>query len=158
MNTVTKLLIHSTLLLWLQSPAQRVSAVYKTQDLLKRPHPDSTYVINFWASWCKPCIQELPAFDSLNTMVQGKKIKVLLVSLDFKEDMERKTEAFLKKKNIRTECVLLDEIDGNSFINQVDPSWSGAIPATLMVHNNKRLFVEKKMHLKELEEKLKELD
>src|SRR5690606_6809447 len=44
---------------------------------------DSIYVINFWATWCKPCIKELPAFEKIASEYADKKVKVLLVSLDF---------------------------------------------------------------------------
>jgi thiol-disulfide isomerase/thioredoxin len=109
----------------------QVSTVYKINDLVKRiGYSDTLYVVNFWATWCKPCIQELPAFDSLSTMVKNKKVKILLVSLDFSEDLNSKVNPFLIKNKIRTECVLLDEVNGNDFINKISPSWSGAIPPT----------------------------
>ena len=41
------------------------------------------YLIDFWATWCKPCIKELPAFEELNARYQDKGLKVVLVSLDF---------------------------------------------------------------------------
>ncbi len=81
--------------------AQKVLAVYKLGDLLKRIEPaDTTYVVNFWATWCKPCVQELPAFDSLTT--ENKKLKVLLVCLDFKEEIDKK----VNPQNCRP-CILV---------------------------------------------------
>lgn len=129
--------------------AQKVLAVYKLGDLLKRIEPaDTTYVVNFWATWCKPCVQELPAFDSLTT--ENKKLKVLLVCLDFKEEIDKKVNPFLLKKNIKTECVLLDEINGNDYIDRISKQWSGAIPATLIKKGSYKKLVEKKMNLSEL--------
>lgn len=155
MNTVTRNLIISLLISCASVAAQSVSAVYKIDDLLKRvSHPDTIYVVNFWATWCKPCIQELPTFDSLQAQTQDQKVKVLLVTLDFKEDLHSKTNPFLKKRGVHAECVLLDEVNGNDFINRIDPRWSGAIPATLFRHGDKVSFIEKKTHLKELVENL----
>lgn len=155
MNTLTKTLTISFLLFCFGSPAQSVSHVYKINGLLNRiKHPDTTYVVNFWATWCKPCIQELPSFDSLYTISKNQPVKILLVTLDFKEDMEKKTNPFLVKKQVQSECILLDEVNGNDFINQIDPKWSGAIPATLIKRGDKRTFLEKKTHLKELQEQL----
>jgi thiol-disulfide isomerase/thioredoxin len=152
-----KLTILSGLLAGL-SAAQSVSGVYKISDLLQRiSTPDTAYVVNFWATWCKPCIQELPAFDSLYTSTRNRPVKIILVSLDFKEDLDKKVNPFLKKNKIRVECVLLDELNGNDFINKISPQWSGAIPGTLFSRNGKKIFAEKKMTLKELEEKLKVL-
>lgn len=155
MNTVTRNLTISLLMYCGTLAAQSVSGVYKTEDLLKRiSHPDTVYVVNFWATWCKPCIQELPAFDSLQTETGQQNVKVLLVTLDFKEDLLTKTNPFLKKRGMRSECVLLDEVNGNEFIDRIDPQWSGAIPATLFKHGDKRAFLEKKTHLTELKENL----
>jgi thiol-disulfide isomerase/thioredoxin len=112
--------------------------------------------VNFWATWCKPCIQELPAFDSLSTMVKNKKVKILLVSLDFSEDLNSKVNPFLIKNKIRTECVLLDEVNGNDFINKISPSWSGAIPATYLKQGNRKRLVEKKLTRKDLEKMVSE--
>lgn len=156
MNTVIKTLTFSFLFACYSLTAQSVSGIYKIDELLTRiKNPDTTYVINFWATWCKPCIQELPAFDSLVTTASSK-VKVLLVSLDFKEDMIKKTNPFLAKNAVKAECVILDEINGNDFINKIDEKWSGAIPATLIKHGNKKIFLEKKIHFSELQQTLSE--
>lgn len=138
--------------------SQTVSATYKIEDLLKRISPqDTLYVVNFWASWCKPCVQELPALDSLNAQSQNTATKVLLVCLDFSEELNTKVIPFLKKKNIQSECVLLDEVNGNDYINKISTVWSGAIPATFFKYGTKNALVEKKMQLKEMESQLKAL-
>jgi thiol-disulfide isomerase/thioredoxin len=114
-------------------------AVYKINDLLKRIHnnSDTTYVVNFWATWCKPCVAELPEFEKLHLEYKGSKIKVLLVSIDFVEEIDKKLKDFLDKNKYTCEVVLLDEINGNDFINQISEQWSGAIPATLITRSNK---------------------
>ncbi len=129
--------------------SQSVHQVYKIKDLLTLIDTSTTpLVINFWATWCKPCVQELPAFDSLTA--NKNTCHVILVSLDFKEDIEKKVDPFLKKNNISSECVLLDEINGNDYINKISQKWSGAIPATLIVSKTKTLFFEKKLTFKAL--------
>src|SRR4051812_8807598 len=159
MNLSTKpALLISFLLLAFCLRAQTVSNVYKINDLLNRINqPDTTYVVNFWATWCKPCISELPAFDSLYTETKGTKTKVILVCLDFKEELAKKVNPFLKKNHIQPECVLLDEVNGNDFIDKIAANWSGAIPATLFRSKNKQALYEKKMYLAELKEHLAEL-
>ncbi len=138
--------------------SQGISGVYKIDDLMKRmSNHDSTYVVNFWATWCKPCVEELPAFDSLTKDFASTKNKVILVCLDFKEDMDKKVIPFLKSKKVQSTCVLLDEVNGNNFINQIYPDWSGAIPATLIVSKKNRLFLEKKISLLELRLQLEKL-
>ncbi|MBL3657833.1 TlpA family protein disulfide reductase [Fulvivirga sediminis] len=102
---------------------------------------DEVRVINFWATWCKPCVKELPLFKNL---AEGGHIEVHLVSLDYADNLD-KVNQFVSTNNYKDlNVILLDEIDYNSWIDKVDSSWSGAIPATLIIHpkTGKRLFVE----------------
>ena len=135
------------------------TVVYKIDDLTKRIYnsSDTTYVVNFWATWCKPCVAELPEFEKLHNESKDKKIKVLMVSMDFKEEINKKLKDFLNKNNYTFDVVLLDEINGNDFINKISESWSGAIPATLITKNNKSTqdFIEKKVTYDYLIEKIK---
>lgn len=101
---------------------------------------NTIYVVNFWATWCGPCVKELPHFEQLNT--ENKKVKVVLISLDFKNQFESKLLPFLKKKNIKSEVVLLTDKDYNTWLPMVDKDWSGSIPATLIIKNGKKYFTE----------------
>ena len=88
-------------------------------------------VVNFWATWCKPCIKELPYFEEVEAKYDDQDVDVILVSLDFPDQIERLNK-FIEKRNLKSEVVMLDDPDANSWINKVDPSWSGAIPATII--------------------------
>ncbi len=143
------LIISLALLFHITIYSQNVSVI-KITDLEKRirNNSDTTYVVNFWATWCVPCVKELPDFDSINTSYINKKVKVLLVSLDFKEDLKIKLIPFISTKKIRSEVVLLDELNANYFIPKVSDEWTGAIPATLIINNQKIInhFFEKKLN------------
>ena len=117
-----------------------------------------TRVINFWATWCKPCIEELPYFEAVNQDPDFDDIEIVLISLDFVEDLNTKVRSYIEKKSITSTVKLLDNVDYNSWIDKVDPSWSGAIPATLVINNalNKRIFFEKQFDESELESVLSE--
>jgi len=144
-------LLISFLLITIYSPAQNFTGIYKIDQLLSRTNnSDTIYVINFWATWCKPCVQELPAFDSLNIITKSTPVKVLLVSLDFSEDLDKKVKPFLTKQKVQTECILLDEINGNEFVNKISSSWTGAIPATWFKRGERQKIIERKMTLQEL--------
>jgi len=151
-----KILLLSFILLQFGLRAQKVNAVYKINDLLNRIHnnSDTLYVVNFWATWCKPCVQELPDFEKFTEEIKEKKIKVLLVTLDFKEELDKKVNPFLRRNKLKTECVLLDEVNGNDFINQISSKWSGAIPATYFTFKmkQKEQFLEQKLNLEKLQE------
>ncbi len=115
-------------------------------------------VINFWATWCAPCIKELPYFEEVNKTAADK-IDVTLVSLDFADEFEKRVLPFVEKRSLRSQVLLLDEIDYNSWIDKVDPSWSGAIPATLIINpsNGKRKFLEKELNEGELNSLIEEI-
>ena len=125
------------------SVAQKV-AVFDNYGTLKKEilsDENTIYVVDFWATWCGPCVKELPHFEQLNT--ENKNVKVVLVSLDFKNQFESKLLPFLKKKSIKSEVVLLTDKDYNTWLPMVDKDWSGSIPATLIIKNGKSVFVEK---------------
>jgi len=103
---------------------------------------DKIQVINFWATWCAPCVKELPYFENLEQK-NDPSVKVTLINLDY-ADKVGKVNAFISKKKITSDVLLLDEIDYNSWIDKVDPSWNGAIPATLVINTStgERKFME----------------
>ena len=116
---------------------------------------DTTYVVNFWATWCRPCIKEIPAFEQLNANYSEEKVKVLLVSLDFPNKIEKQVIPFVEKNNIQSQVVLLDDDDSNTWIPMVSEEWSGAIPATIIYNKTTRKFYERSFTYNELVEELK---
>jgi len=114
---------------------------------------DKTLVVNFWATWCKPCIAELPYFEKIQEE-NKERVKVLLVSLDFPNKLEDQLVPFIEKKGLRSQVVLLDDPYENEWIPKVDSTWSGAIPATLIIHKSKRAFYERSFSKDELEKEL----
>ncbi len=115
---------------------------------------DTTYIVNFWATWCVPCVKELPAFEGLAEKYKGSKVKVLLVSLDMPKMVESKLLPFIKEKKVKSRVLLMRDPDANSWISKVDAKWSGAIPATLIYNRNKRQFYERSFTAAELEKEL----
>ena len=107
---------------------------------------DTTYLVNFWATWCGPCVKELPYFEDIQKLSDGKKLKVILVSLDFERQFESRLIPFLNKNKIGSEVVVLLDKKESSWIDKVDPEWSGAIPITIVYKGAKRNFYEKSFH------------
>jgi len=104
---------------------------------------DTAFVVNFWATWCKPCVDELPAFDKLARKYADSPVKVVLVSLDNPAERETKVVPFLKRRGYEyCDAVVLNEPKPHLWIDRVDQSWSGSIPATLFIRNGRRLFGE----------------
>lgn len=133
------LLAFAACLLALPGQAQQVAVVKlpQLQKRLSQPN-DTTYVVNFWATWCAPCVKELPNFEQLNRAYAGQKVKVLLVSTDYASQLDKKVRPFVAKRNLRSEVLLLNETDPNTWMDKVDSQWSGALPFTLMINNKQQ--------------------
>jgi thiol-disulfide isomerase/thioredoxin len=127
---------------------------YNTLEPLLNKKNDTTYVINFWATWCKPCVEELPAFEKLNKQYAQKNVAVVLVSLDFPNQIESRVVPFIKENNLKSKVIAMVDTDQNTWIPKIDESWSGAIPATLIYNENKRAFYEQSFTYEQLEKEV----
>ena len=109
------------------------------------------HVVNFWATWCAPCVRELPAFELLYKNYKDEGVHVLLVSLDDPRHMENRVLPFVERMQLESEILLLDDPNSNRWIPLVSEKWSGAIPATVIYGNGFRKFYEKEFKYEELE-------
>ncbi len=135
------------------------------QDLIKLPElqklihqPGSVKVVNFWATWCAPCVKEIPLFEKLNQ--EEKNSKVILVSMDYDLDPDpAKVKRFIERKKILSKVVILAEENPNDWIEKIDQSWSGALPSTLVINPNsgKRKFVQGELKEGDLEKLIQEV-
>lgn len=110
---------------------------------------DKIHIINFWATWCIPCVKELPYFEQLGE--KYPEVEITLVSLDFENKVESNLIPFIEKNKLQSEVIMLHEPDGNAWIPKIDPDWSGAIPATIIYKNKKKEFYEQSFNFEELE-------
>jgi thiol-disulfide isomerase/thioredoxin len=116
---------------------------------------DKLYVVNFWATWCRPCVLELPEFMEVNKAYRNNQhFKMILISLDMAKDAKTLVRPFLIKNKIDVDVYLLDDNKRmNEWIPAIDKSWSGAIPATVFYKNGKKLeFIESQLNKNELEQ------
>jgi len=136
-----------------------------SQDLIKLPElqklihqPGLVKVINFWATWCAPCVKEIPLFEKLN--YDDKNIKVILVSMDYDLDPDpAKVKRFIERKKILAEVVILAEENPNDWIEKIDKNWTGALPSTLVINPNsgKRKFIQGELKEGDLEKVIQEV-
>jgi len=119
-------------------------AVYKSfaglEPLLHQQN-DTTYVVNFWATWCKPCVAELPFFEKLHGAYRDKPVKVILISMDFPKQLKTKLLPFIQARDLQAQVVALADMDYNSWIDKVSREWDGAIPFTLLYRREKRRII-----------------
>lgn len=140
------------LIITVQSVSAQNIPVYNFEEFqaLLQKQNDTTYVINFWATWCIPCVKELPDFEKANAAFKNQKFKTILVSLDFKSQIEKAVIPFIKEKKIQSEVVVLSDPDANSWINKVNPDWTGSIPATVIYNRDFYFFEEGPMNFEEI--------
>ncbi len=138
-----------------QTKENEIIEVYNFEQLERYLQTDSeqTTVVNFWATWCKPCIKELPYFENMRAKYEGE-VKVILVSLDFPNKLESQLLPFVSKRKIQSQVVLLDDPHENEWIPKVDSTWSGALPATMIFKGSKKEFFEKSFTEAELEKEI----
>lgn len=134
---------------------QAQTRIVQWQDVEKvlQDTSDSLTVMNFWATWCRPCVAELPHFEKLRKSYRSKPVRFLYISLDFSEEIAKRVNPFVEKKLSGARVWLLNETDYNHWIGRLDPQWSGSIPATLLLHppSKRRIFIAEELS----EEKLK---
>ena len=118
---------------------------------------DHPLIISFWATWCAPCIHEIPYFQETVSKYKEKNVELVLVSLDFREAFPSGIESFIKKKNFQARFYWLDETNADHFCPKIDPKWDGSIPATLFINNktNYRKFYDRQLTPLQVEAEVK---
>lgn len=131
--------------------AVKVVNFEQLQPLLQKEN-DTVYLINFWATWCAPCLNEIPHFEQLGEKYREKKVKIVMVSLDLPNQLPTRLSPFIEREQMKNEVILLDDPRSNRWIPLVDEEWTGAIPATLIYGNGYREFYQKEFTFEELDE------
>ncbi len=134
-----------------ENPSVKVYSFDEFSHWLNRDS-DSTYIVNFWATWCAPCVKEIPDFEQIYAKYKDDKVKLLFVSLDFPNQLETRVIPFIDRMDMQAQVVLLDDTRANRWIPLVDENWSGAIPATLIYNQDFREFYAREFTYDELEE------
>lgn len=138
-----KLLLIISMLTGAAAAHAQLAALTADKIMARASSKDTVYIINFWATWCAPCVQELPEFDELYKIFADKPVKILMVSLDFKDAYPYKLEGFVQRKKMKPEVVWLSDTNPNTFIPKIDENWQGSIPATLIIRpGGERKFIE----------------
>jgi|JI10StandDraft_1071094.scaffolds.fasta_scaffold10691_7 thiol-disulfide isomerase/thioredoxin len=144
-NPILAILLALSLGLQAQQGEYQIIKLGDLEELFSK-QDDTVRVFNFWATWCVPCVKELPNFETFNQEIKGTSQLLYLVSLDDLNRSQSKLSNFLKKKNVMSKVMVLDENNPNFYIDRIEPSWTGSIPATLVIGNQTRGFAEREFH------------
>jgi thiol-disulfide isomerase/thioredoxin len=109
------------------------------QSYAATKHNDTLYVVNFWATWCDPCVKELPVFQQEEKKYAEKKVKMIFVSMNATRELS-KVQTFADNQNLGPTVLLLNAGNPNDWIDKIDSSWSGTIPATAMYKWGKKVY------------------
>lgn len=135
------LLILSTFIFIQKINAQTVVSIFDFIQYENRVQQknDTLYVVNFWATWCKPCVGELPFFENAAQSFSKQAVKILLVSQDAKSKAVQVND-FLQKNLYTSEAFILSAGNPNVWIDKIDTTWSGLIPMTAFYKNGKKIY------------------
>jgi thiol-disulfide isomerase/thioredoxin len=116
-------------------------------------------IFNFWATFCQPCVQEIPYFQRTVRSYDSAGVQLVLVSLDLPETYPQKIMAFARKHGFTAPIRYLDETNADLFCPAVDTSWSGAIPASLFINpkNGYRKFYEARLEPAQLNQAIRDM-
>lgn len=137
-----------------QIPSVKVTELAKTIRESKGP-----LIVNFWATFCIPCMQEMPHFQQMAEKYKAQGVSILFVSLDLKGYYPDSIIKAVKKHNIFQPVAWLNETNADYFCPKIDSSWSGGMPSSLLVNNatNYHRFFEEQMSAEELESAIQEM-
>jgi thiol-disulfide isomerase/thioredoxin len=147
------------LMLNYKSTAQEIKKI-KADDLKsyieKSDHP---LIVNFWATYCTPCIQEIPYFQTETKKYTSEGVELILVSLDLPDFYPAKISSFVKKEKFTAPVMWLNESNADYFCPKIDKNWTGGIPSTLFVNNKTHYhkFFERQLTEPQVEENIKTL-
>jgi thiol-disulfide isomerase/thioredoxin len=94
-------------------------------------------VLNFWATWCQPCVEEIPILIRLQQ--QHPEIDVVGISMD-EPHQTSAVEEFAKKHGMNYKVMLREGENFETMVNSIDPQWMGGLPATFIFKDGKRTF------------------
>lgn len=121
---------------------QKLEAVnYEQLFSTIKQNDDKLYVVNFWATWCGPCMEELPHFIEVDEEYRNNKgYQMILVSLDKSTSLNDAVLNVVNTMKIKPDVLLLDDNKRQGeWIDMVNKNWDGAIPVTALYKNRKRL-------------------
>ena len=118
-------------------PAQYAPLVQETSK------QGQVLVVNFWATWCGPCVAEFPEFIKLDAEYKAKGVRFIGISADEVADLQPKVVTFVKENKVGFEIFVQDVEDPQEMIDVVDKEWQGALPATFVYDRTGKIILSR---------------
>ena len=118
---------------------EKVSSFEKIENIFNKDN-DTTYLINFWATTCPPCLKELPLFEELKIKYSKEKLKIYLINIDDEERYEKTVVPYVEKLKLKNKVYALVDNDYSSWTGKINQEWYGALPYTMIYKGDKRKF------------------
>jgi len=118
-------------------------------------------VLNFWATWCGPCVAEFPELVALDAKYRDKGVKFIGITADDPEDIQPKVIPFIKKHQVKFDIVQQNIEDSEQIMNQITKDWNGVIPVTVVYNKQGALaysrfgIIDRDLLVAEIEKALK---
>ena len=118
--------------------SQVVMPLSTTKDLesLRDLKKGNVVLVNFWATWCKPCIAEFPELVKIYNEYSDKGVEIIFISVDAPEDVNTKVVPFLNDKDVDFVTYYNNFTKPEDLINFFDIKWEGAIPTTYIYNKD----------------------
>ncbi|MDZ4701709.1 MAG: redoxin domain-containing protein [Rhodothermales bacterium] len=117
---------------WQEEPVSvETITIEGVKDLMKND-TNKLRVINIWATWCGPCVTEMPEFVDINRMYRGRRFELITISMDGPELAEDVLDV-LKRNHVSSKNYHFANEDAYALIEALDPEWPGPIPYTVLI-------------------------
>ena len=117
---------------WDQEPVSLDTIDERGVKELAKNDTQNLRLINVWATWCGPCVEELPELITINRMYRKRRFEMITISLDGVGNKDQALR-FLKEKHVSATNYIFDSDDRDKLAEALDRKWPGPVPYTLLI-------------------------
>ena len=128
---------------------------YHSIDAVLNSRDDTTYIVHFWATWCRPCKEEFSDFMKLYKKHRDDEVRIIFVTFDMPHEADKSLIPYLKKNHYHASVWVVDATKVHEWLNKVSKEWNGTVPATIIAKQGRKHFFEHMMDYTALKSEVK---